>query len=83
MLAILFEGIDGHDGQVGVVFGIGGEVEVDHFFHDLIVGEGGPAHFWEDWGGVHAESHIADDFFDDLSSSFIILFVDDGVECAG
>lgn len=48
MLAVFFEGVDRHDGEIGVVLGIGGEVEVYHFLHDLVVGEGGPAHLRED-----------------------------------
>ena len=82
MFAIFFKGVDGHDGEIGVIFGICGEVEVDHFFHDLVVGEGGSAHFWEDGRGIHTEGHVADDFFDDLSSFFVIVLIDDVVECA-
>jgi hypothetical protein len=76
MFTVFFKGVDGHDGKIGVVFGVSREIKVNHFFHDLIVHEGRSAHLREDGRGVHADGHVADDFFDDLPALFGVISVD-------
>ena len=82
MLTVFFECVDSHNGEIRVVLCVGGEVEVDHFLHDFVVGEGSPTHFGEDGRCVHAEGHVANDFFDDLPSFFGVVLIDDIIEGA-
>jgi hypothetical protein len=77
VFTVFFKGVDGHDWKIGVVFGISGEIKVNHFFHDLIVHERGSAHLREDGGCVHTDGHVANDFFDDLPAFFGVISVDD------
>ena len=80
VFAVLFESVDDHDGEVGVFLGVGGQVEVDHFLLDLVVGVGCPAHLGEDGGGIETQGHVPDNFFHDLSAFFVVRLVDDFVE---
>ena len=80
MLAIFLESVHGHDGEVRVVLGIGGKVEVYHLLGDFVAGEGSPAHLGEHRGGVHAEGHVGDDLLDHVTALLAILVVDGLIE---
>lgn len=45
MLAIFLKSVDCHNGEIGIVLGIGGQIEVDHLLHDFVICERGSAHF--------------------------------------
>ena len=77
MFTIFLKSVDGHDWQIGVIFCVCRQVKVNHFFHDFIVHKRGSTHLRENWGCVHTERHVADDFFNDLSALFSIIGVDD------
>lgn len=83
MLAILFKGVDCHNGEIRIIFRIGGKIEVNHLLHHFIVGEGGSAHLREDRGSIHAKGHVADNFSDHISSFLAVVLVYDAVERTG
>ena len=80
MLTIFLEGVDGHDCKFGVIFGVGGQVEIDHFFHHFIIGEGSSAHLGENGWCIHPQSHVADNLPHYISTLFAILLVDNLIE---
>ena len=82
MFAVLLEGVDCHDRQVGVFLSIRSQIEVDHLLHNWVVGEAGSAHFREDRRSIDTQCHIADDLLDDLPPLLFVRFVDDVVQLA-